>query len=195
MQFDGLSYGPFSHAQMQSFVAEGRVVAESLITLDQSRGYYQAGAFPAFSQWYAAAQQPAMQPVIGQTQHMHVEQVQSAPMAVGQTYQPSYTPEPAQTVLVVMAEIRSHQGMPFLQALQSHGPAQRIGDTVWLLRSAISADDLRSSLSRTLSKQDRLFILDSFHNKTAWYNIGADMDARIRELWETDAQPQPFRTI
>jgi len=28
-----------------------------------------------------------------------------------------------------------------------------------------------------------LFILDSFANKTAWSNIGADMDVRIREMW------------
>lgn len=185
VQFDGLAYGPYSHGQMQGFVSEGRVIAGSLITLDPSRGYFQASAFPIFLQWQSAAHNMGhMQPVVGQTQEMQVQQQQPAPVAVGQSYQPHRQQDPTPAVLLVMAEIRSSQGMPFLQALQAHGTAQRIGDTVWLLRSAITADALRSSLSRTLSKQDRLFILDSFNNKTAWFNIGADMDNRIRDLWE-----------
>ena len=187
VQFDGRPYGPFSHGQMQGFVTEGRVIQTSLITPDPTRGYFQAAAFPLFLQWQMTARQaPAIQPVMGHTQEMRVQQYQPAPMAVGQSYQPGAIAEPAPAVLLVMAEIRSAQGMPFLQALQTHGTAQRIGDTVWLLRSAISAEELRSELSRTLTKQDRLFILDSFNNKTAWFNIGADMDGRIRELWETE---------
>ena len=99
--------------------------------------------------------------------------------------QPVAAPQNAlNTVFVVMAEIRSANGMDFLQALQSLGIAQRIGDSVWLLKSAISAEQLRNQLSQTLDADDRLFILDSFANKTAWFNIGADMDARIRDLWD-----------
>ncbi len=188
VQFDGLTYGPYAHGQMQGFVAERRIIETSLITPDPSRGYFQASAFPIFEQWVNGAarqaQDPQMQPVIGQTQHMQVRETQPIPVAMGQAFHGSTLQAPSPTVLLVMAEIRSAQGMPFLQALQRHGHAQRIGDTVWLVRSAISADALRTSLSQTLSKQDRLFILDSFHNKTAWYNIGADMDQRIRDLWD-----------
>lgn len=184
VEYDGLSYGPYSSGQMQAFVIEGRVIQTSLITPDPSRGFFQAGAFPVFAQWAASAAYNTIQPVVGQTEQMQVRQSQPMPIAVGQTYNGAVLQEPSATVLLVMAEIRSAQGMPFLTALQAHGTAQRIGDTVWLLRSAITADALRTSLSRTLSKQDRLFVLDSFNNKTAWYNIGADMDQRIRELWD-----------
>jgi len=90
----------------------------------------------------------------------------------------------AMTVFIVMAEIRSANGMDFLQALQDHGTAQRIGDSLWLLQSATSVEQLRNVLSQTLTKDDRLFLLDSFANKTAWFNIGTNMDARIRELWD-----------
>ena len=88
------------------------------------------------------------------------------------------------TVFIVMAEIRSVNGMDFLQALQAHGTAQRIGDSLWLLQSSSSVEQLRNVLSQTLTKDDRLFLLDSFANKTAWFNIGTNMDARIRELWD-----------
>jgi len=86
-------------------------------------------------------------------------------------------------VLLVMAEFRSGQAMGFLQALQKQGTAQRIGDTVWLLRTEITVNALRNILSQTMKREDRLFILDSFNNKTAWFNIGSDMDRRIREFW------------
>ena len=82
-----------------------------------------------------------------------------------------------------MAEISSENGMRFLQALQSFGSAQRIGDTVWLLRAAADIDNLRNALANTLTRQDRVFIMDSFNNRTAWFNIGADMDSRIKNLW------------
>lgn len=190
VQFDGLSYGPYSHGQMQSFVGEGRVIGSSLISPDPTRGFFEASAFPIYGQWAGQAQQLAqqthMQPIMGQTGHMQVNHQEPVSMAVGHPYATAELQAPVPTVLLVMAEIRSAQGMPFLQTLQTHGTAQRIGDTVWLLRGSVTADTLRSSLSRTLSKQDRLFILDSFHNKTAWFNIGADMDQRIRELWSPD---------
>ncbi|PHR90891.1 MAG: hypothetical protein COA69_14360 [Robiginitomaculum sp.] len=98
----------------------------------------------------------------------------------------AYSAQQQTSVFLVMAEIRSEGAMGFLKALQSFGTAQRIGDTVWLLRSAHEAEHLRNALSQTLSRQDRLFILDSSANKTAWFNIGADLDKRIRELWNDD---------
>jgi len=85
-----------------------------------------------------------------------------------------------------MAEIRSGNGMQFLQVLQNEGIAQRIGDSVWLLRSGATVEQLRNRLSQTLTRDDRLFLLDSFKNETAWFNIGSDMDVRIRELWDME---------
>ncbi len=105
-----------------------------------------------------------------------------APVAPIQA-QPIRQIQPKPTVFVIMAEINSENAMKFLHAMQKLGTAQRIGDTVWLLKTAISIEDLQQRLSVLLSRQDRLFILDSFNNKPAWHNIGADMDQRIRELW------------
>ncbi len=90
------------------------------------------------------------------------------------------------TVFLIMAEIRSGGEMAFLQALQSFGQAERVGDTVWLVRTANSVEQIRNTLSQTLNQQDRLFILNSNAGKTAWFNIGTDLDHRIRELWDED---------
>ena len=98
---------------------------------------------------------------------------------------PAPTPQsaPVSSVFLIMAEINSENAMQFLGLLQQFGKAERIGDTVWLLKAPMDINTLHSQLSATLTRQDRLFIHDSLNNKTAWHNIGADMDQRIREMW------------
>ena len=192
VQVDNQAYGPYTEGQMQAFVSEGRVNENSLITNAPESGYFHAVAYDVFKLWSGTGQAIA---VGAGTQTYQ----QTAP------YTPQYAvPEPVvaiteattehsqaasnapTNVFLVMAEIRSGGAMEFLKALQSYGIAQRIGDTVWLLRSGTGVEQLRNALSQSLDRQDRLFILDSSANKTAWFNIGADLDKRIRELWDED---------
>ena len=206
VQVNGQAYGPYDTAQMQGFVAEGRVNAQSIISQSAQQGYAPAAQFPVFAQW--AGQQPQMQPSSKQAQVLRpmsnvgggilarqMQPVGQAPLAVAPNPTPAQraqiTPQAvhqtaANTVILVMAEIRSGNGMQFLQALQQQGVAQRIGDSVWLLRCGISVEQLRNRLSQALTRDDRLFLLDSFKNETAWFNIGSDMDVRIRELWDME---------
>ena len=206
VQVNGQAYGPYDTAQMQDFVAEGRVNAQSIISQSAQQGYAPAAQFPVFAQW--AGQQPQMQPSSKQAQVLRpmsnvgggilarqMQPVGQAPLSVAPNPTPvqraQITPQAvhqtaANTVILVMAEIRSGNGMQFLQALQQQGVAQRIGDSVWLLRCGISVEQLRNRLSQALTRDDRLFLLDSFKNETAWFNIGSDMDVRIRELWDME---------
>lgn len=188
VQVSGQSYGPYSVDQMRGFISEGRVIASSLISQDAVQGFAMAAAFPTFAPLLAPKAAPLQPAAPSQPQ----AQPHNQPLQLGRDAQinPQNTaavqpsPEPKTvTVFLIMAEIRSDQAMPFLQALQAYGTAQRIGDTVWLLRSDVPLPALHGALSASLTRQDRLFILDSFANKTAWSNIGADMDVRIREMW------------
>lgn len=206
VQVSGQAYGPYSAAQMKSFVAEGRVNAQSILSQDAAQGYAPAAQFPAFAQWsgqqmqaqQSAAQAQVLRPVSRVGGGVLARQIQPsshAPQAIAPSPAPrqhaQITPQvapqsAAKTVIFVMAEIRSGNGMQFLQALQHEGVAQRIGDSVWLLRSGISVEQLRNRLSQVLTREDRLFLLDSFKNETAWFNIGSHMDVRIRELWDME---------
>ena len=203
VQVNGQAYGPYDSAQMRAFVAEGRVNEQSIISQTAAQGYAQAAQFPAFAAWSGQglqAQQRAEQAQIlrpmsnvgGGVLARQMQPTNYAPQAVA----PNPAPNPQvhiapqlvpNTVFVIMAEIRSDNGMQFLQALQIEGAAQRIGDSVWLLRSGSSVQELRNRLSQALTKNDRLFLLDSFKNETAWFNIGSDMDIRIRELWDMES--------
>jgi len=206
VQVGGQAYGPYNAAQMKGFVAEGRINEQSLISQSAEQGYAPAKQFPIFAQWstqHMQAQQTAPQaqvlrPMSNVGGGVLARQMQPqgyAPEALAPNPKPlqqahiapqSIQHPTANTVIIVMAEIRSGNGMQFLQTLQHEGVAQRIGDSVWLLRSGTSVEQLRNRLSQTLTRDDRLFLLDSFKNETAWFNIGSDMDVRIRELWDME---------
>lgn len=173
VQVSDQAYGPYSMDQMRGFITEGRVIAGSLISQDAVQGFAMAAAFPAFAPLLAPRTAAPLQ----------AQQPQPLQLQSQEQIQPQNIEPKSVTVFLVMAEIRSDQAMPFLQALQAYGTAQRIGDTVWLLRSDVPLESLHTALSASLTRQDRLFILDSFANKTAWSNIGADMDKRIRDMW------------
>lgn len=98
-------------------------------------------------------------------------------------YKPVQAVDTQPRVYMVMAEIQSGSAMRFLQTLQNFGRAQRVGDTVWILKSEASAEKLQDALSQTLTRQDRLFISATTEDHSAWFNLGADMDSRIRALW------------
>jgi len=180
-QVSGQIYGPYDNAQMQSFVSEGRITAQSLISNTPGSGFFQAVGYDVFSLWSGTGQ--ALQAGGGYAQP-HV--VQTARPVEPQITAPQPAPDAEPAQCVIMAEIRSESLVTFLQRLQTFGHAERIGDTVWILKTSHNVQALRNALSQTLTRQDRLFIVDSAHNKTAWFNIGADLDSRIRGLWDED---------
>ena len=136
VQVNGQAYGPYDTAQMQDFVAEGRVNAQSIISQSAQQGYAPAAQFPVFAQW--SDQQVQIQPTEQQAQVLRpmsnvgggvlarqMQPVGQAPLAVAPNPTPvqraQITPQAvhqtaANTVILVMAEIRSGNGMQFLQA-------------------------------------------------------------------------------
>lgn len=166
IQVDGQAYGPFTDQVLWNFMCEGRVTAQSLISQNTIGQYRPVSADPGLMNW------------ISQTPENKTKLSNAAYI------QPQSNRKPS--VFVVMAEIRSGKGMEFLRMLQGLGQVERIGDSLWLLQAAASAEDIRNVLSQPLSADDRLFILDSFENRTAWFNIGSAMDKRIRDLWDVE---------
>lgn len=160
IQVDGQAYGPFDDRTLWSYMIEGRVSAQSLISQSANTGYRPVSSDPGLMNWLAQATDTQTPP------------------------HPAENIPP--TIFMIMAEIRSGRGMNFLQSLQSLGPTQRIGGSVWILRARTKAQTLRDVLSQPLGPDDRLFILDSFANETAWFNLSPEMDTQIAQLWKID---------
>lgn len=164
VQVDAQAYGPFDDQTLWSYMVEGRVSAQSLISQSPNTHYRPVSADPNLMDWLNQATT---------TQPTHVPEPEQAPVA-------------APTVFMIMAEIKSGRGMNFLQTLQGIGSTQRLGETVWVLQARTTAETLRDILSQPLGANDRLFVLDSFANETAWFNLSKEMDNLIPQLWNIE---------
>ena len=171
IQVGGQAYGPFDDNTLWEYMIEGRVSAQSLISQSAGSGYRPVSADPGLMNWISQATQGSQAHALAQAQ----TQPQSQPQ-----------PQIPATVFMIMAEIKSGSGMNFLQSLQTLGPTQRLSSTVWILQARAEAGILRDILSQPLSADDRLFVLDSFANKTAWFNLSPEMDAQIAQLWNIE---------
>ena len=156
IQVESQVYGPFDDKTLWGYMLEGRVGAQSLISQNANSGYRLLSSDPGLMNWVEQASR--------QTTH--------EPVA-----------EPAASVFMIMAEIKSGGGMNFLQTLQSLGATQRLGSTVWILQARAKAETLRDILCQPLGVDDRLFVLDSFANETSWFNLSPEMDEQIAQLW------------
>ncbi len=164
IQVEQQNYGPFDDQTLWAFMCEGRVNAQSLISQYPNTAYRPVSANPGLMNWITQVP-PQLNSDISQVETDNKAQA-------------------VQTVFMVMAEIRSGRAMEFLQTLQNLGDVERIGDSVWILQAHANSEDIRNVLCQPLGSDDRLFIMDSFANETAWFNLGAHMDARVRELWD-----------
>lgn len=202
-------YGPYSESQMQAFTMEGRINADSLISNMPAQGFFAAASFDIFALWSGTGQiavgatsygqpaptleliseaepKPNPQPITTPEQPVsQTSKVEQSQMQI-QTQAQIQTQVGNKHVFLVMAEIRSDGMIEFLQKLQGFGAAQKLSENIWLVKSASSVEHLRNTLSQSLNRQDRLFILDAATNTPAWFNIGADLDSRIRDLWSED---------
>lgn len=163
IKVDSQAYGPFDDKTLWEYMLEGRVSAQSLVSHTAGSGYRPVSADLGLMNWISQASE------------------QRQPQA---TAQPK--PDIPPTVFMIMAEIKSGGGMNFLQSLQTLGPTQRLGSTVWVLQARAEAETLRDILSQPLGADDRLFVLDSFANQTAWFNLSPEMDAQIAQLWNIE---------
>ena len=181
-------YGPYSEPQMQSFVNERRVNARSLISNAPAQGFFPAISYDVFSLW-AGSGQIVVGSTVSQaqisTKPSHLDPYKKIPEAPTNPVQQS--PQHHQNhVFIIMAEIHSDGLMAFIHTLQRFGISERIGDTIWLVKSAYAVEQIRNAVSQCLNRHDRLFILDTNTATPAWFNIGADLDYRIRKLFEND---------
>lgn len=158
VRVSGTIYGPFDDQVLWTYVQEGRVTAQSELSLRPDTAYQAAQNWLEIAHWF---QQPA-----------------------GVAQVPQAQPEPEFTYLsMIMAEIRSGRSMAFLQTLQSLGDAQRIGDAVWLLRSNATPDQLKSVLGPTIAATDRLFIADATGSDHAAINLGPAIEAQLTDMF------------
>lgn len=195
-------YGPYTVDAMKSYIAEGRVIAQSVIapegTLPGAENWQAAADVETFAAHFAAPQPetpvesaaPASTPVAAAT-------ASPAPDTVDTEAQPSQErsaygsskgqtdrrrqPETANFVIVM--DIKARYAGPLEQAIMSLGPAYKLAPNVWCVNANGTAAGLLNDLSVHIGKSDSMFIVDATRDRTAWSNLGPEIDAKIRRVW------------
>jgi len=190
-------YGPYTSEAMQSYIAEGRIVAQSLIAPE--------GALPDGDEWQSAVTVPVFAELLGGRAtaasagaHAQRDEVaapqptvpQPAPQTGGA--RPTYGPgkgqidrrRQAETAnFIVIMDIKARFAGPLEQAIMSLGPAYKLAPNVWCVNTNATAAGLLNDLSIHIGKTDSMFIVDATRDRTAWHNLGPETDAKIRRVW------------
>ncbi len=159
VQVRGQGYGPYSDKQMIGFVAEKRVHAGTMVAQAAEGPWAKASTYPGLLE-----DEPAARPV-------------AAPA------------KPALEAgnLFVHAEINSGAHPRFMGALESMGVVVDLAPGLWLVRTRHSAGALRNAISQTLQLGDRFIVIDASRDRLAWFNMGPEIDVRIKDVWNGPA--------
>jgi hypothetical protein len=158
----GRIYGPYSGEQIRAFASEGRVAPHSIV---------QSGEGP----WITAIDDPVLAQLF----------VQGRPQTVATKLKEDARAEVAGANFVIIADLRSRGSAPFEAAVGRLGHAHRLNSLVWFLHSDRSAGTIRNELIQHIGHSDNLVIVDATRDRTAWFNLGPEVDAKIRKVWKT----------
>ena len=148
-------YGPYTRELMARFMAEGRVTPKSLVALSRE------------GEWTEARNSPTLQGALGESRTQF--KAEDAPN------------HPAN--LIIYTEIASGASQRIEYELRQLGAVAEINPGVYLLRTRRTAGAVRNAMSQLLSRGDKLLVMDSSRDRLAWFNLGPETDARIREVW------------
>jgi hypothetical protein len=174
----GRSYGPYTLEQMKAFQAEGRLAPHSLVAHSGEEQVCYASEdaelallfpSPERSQAAAAENSPGA--------------AQPGPVKFGREGQSTGE----RNRYIVIADMKSGSISALEEEIFNFGASHRFMPQSWILVSEASLNTLRSELIQKLGKLDTLIVVDTTHDKAAWFNFGPEADAKMRLLWQRDA--------
>jgi hypothetical protein len=165
------AWGPYSEARVEAFVDEGRVAPSTLIAEDPEGPFTPAGEAEALGHLFRP-----QSPTSGGARTL-------APEPSDRYGDPIHQQPGAPRPLLVFANLGAMDMATFEAALGIHGPFERIGRGLWLVRARLGAAGLRNALSRRMRGGDALLVVESSLEQAAWFNLDQAEERRLRDLW------------
>ena len=201
-------YGPYSEEAMTGYIAEGRVIANSIIAPEGSglsdAAWQPASMFEAFATHFSSAEKPSVvgqKPAVEEAEEVRTETIAPS-IAPAKTISPTtrvdddkrvnYGPgkgqvdrrrQPETSNFIIVMDVKSRYTGPLEEAIMSLGPAYKLAPNVWCVNADATAAGLLNDLSMHIGKTDSMFIVDATRDRTAWHNLGPETDAKIRRVW------------
>jgi hypothetical protein len=176
----GRSYGPYTLEQMRAFQAEGRLAPHSLVARNGAEPVRYASEDPDLAALFPAAAAREPQPA-GTSRR----EEGAKPVSFGRDSQATGE----RSRFIIIAEMKSGSISALEEEIFRFGAALRFMQQSWILISEVSLNTLRSELIQKLGKIDSLIVIDTTHDKAAWFNFGPESDTKMRRLWQRDTVP------
>lgn len=171
----GRSYGPYALDQMKAFQSEGRLAPHSLVARGGEQQFQHADEDTMLVLLFSPAQIEPQAP----TQQ---DEIKPGPQKFGRDG--GGTGE--HNRFIIACDMKSGSIAALEEEIFNFGPACGVAPQVWVLVSEVSLNTIRGELIQKLGKLDTLFIIDTTHDKAAWFNFGPEADAKVRRLWQRD---------
>lgn len=151
-------YGPYSREQMSRFLGEGRVTATTLVSTRPTGDWTETRHCRVFN----AA----------------LEEARGAFRTAREA-----KADVAEANILVWADMISGSLRRLEHELRQLGAVAQVTPGLYIVRTTRTAGTLRNALSQILERGDKLLVLDSSRDRLAWFNLGPETDAHIREVW------------
>ena len=162
-------YGPYTAEQMRAFHAEGRLATHSLVARAGEEQFHPAGEDPELAQLFPApADIAAPEP-----------QPAAEPRRFGQEAENAVT---ERSRFVIISDMKSGSISALEEEIFNLGHAFRFMPQAWVLTSEASLNIIRHALVQKLGKLDTIFVVDTIHDRAAWFNFGPEADTRVRRM-------------
>ncbi len=160
-------HGPYSVNQMRSLALQGMLAPHSQVS-------------PADAdEWHAASEEPDLTVFFHGTQSKFGQR-SSAPASA-----PTDVKSESTNFLLII-DIKSDSNNELEQAIMRLGRASHVMRNAWILHGCYTAGTVRNALTPYLRPMDSLFIVDVNQGKTAAFNLGPEVEAKIRKIWKDD---------
>ena len=173
-------WGPYPEARLHTFVAEGRVTADTPVSPWAEGPFAAASGSAEFAERISAAKRPQARPSEPAPARSLV--VQPQPQAL----RPAPDTGPTQAVLI-WARVAEASAPKFLAELAALGHGITLQPGLWLVQARGGASTLRNRLSRSLGPTDTLLVVQAPLERAAWFNLDPTRDRQVRRLWAAGA--------
>ena len=156
-------YGPYTHAQMAAFAAEGRLSDSSLVAPAGGKTWREAQAYPALSDLLKGRAEKASFGRAG---------AQKGELAEGATAN-----------IIVVFDVVSGAASRLAHVLSTLGPAFRVTDNVWSIATTQSALGVKNAIAPQMNLREPLMVIDTTRGRTVWQNFAPEVHAKLTKAW------------
>ena len=169
--------GPYTFGQLRSLAQQGRAVQATLACPIGKRDWQPMSEIEAFKDFFTYSENTSS-----------TEPEPEAP-AKPQGPKKRLVQETTDSIanFILILELKGASRDRLSEKIVQLGRANEVFPDVWLLSAPLTVGAVRNALTPFLGPMDSLFVVDASHDKLAWFNLGPQMDSKIRSVWKKTA--------